>query len=94
MYMISYNMYFICPKIFFFLEIVAFTKNVIFLNQGGDSPTIKLCYLIFVIVSFQWKTLLEENFSIEEIGESQPWIPGTPGVPQGFRECLWCKGFI
>ena len=36
------------------------------LNQGQDSPTPKLCYL-----SFQLVTFLEEKTGIVELGESQ-----------------------
>ena len=37
-----------------------------------DSPTLKLCYLSFLLLTLQWKTLLKEKIVIEEIGESQP----------------------
>ena len=43
--------------------------------QGQDSPTLKLCYLSFQLVTFLLKTLLEEKTMIVELGESQP---GTP----------------
>ena len=40
-----------------------------------DSPTLKLCYLSFLLLTFQWKTLLEEKTVIVEPDESQPWLP-------------------
>ena len=39
---------------------------------GQDSPTLKLCYLRFQLVTFLSKTLLEEKNVRVELDESQP----------------------
>ena len=51
--------------------------------SDGDS-TLKLGYLSFLSVPFQWKTL------IVELGESQPWADQTR--QKIIKRChLWCK---
>ena len=39
---------------------------------GQDSPTLKPCYHSFQLLTFLFKTLLEEKNVIVELGESQP----------------------
>ena len=46
--------------------------------RGPDSPTLKLCYLSFIWVTFRLQTLLEEKTVIVDFGESQP--SGRPGI--------------
>ena len=48
---------------------------------GQDSPTLKLCYLSFQLVTFLLKTLLEEKTVIVELGESQPSVISLRNVP-------------
>ena len=45
---------------------------IVNLVQSQDSPTLKLCYLGFKLVTFLLKTLLKEKTVIVELGESQP----------------------
>ena len=62
-------------------------KIHMFKIQGWDSPTLKLCYLSFLLLTFQWKTLLQEKTVIVELGESQPrWI-----VINLFKSFLWIR---
>ena len=49
-------------------------------RPGRDSPSLYFCYLSFLLVTFQWTTLLEEETVIEELDESQPWIPNASGI--------------
>ena len=48
-------------------------KDLVNIMLGQDSPTLKLCYLKFILLTFQCKTLVEEKTVIVELGESQPW---------------------
>ena len=46
--------------------------SILFLVQGQDSTTLKLCYLSLLLATFQEKTLLEEKTVMVELGESWP----------------------
>ena len=48
--------------------------------QGRDSPTFKICYISFILVTFQRQTLVHEKTVMVKIGESQPRHP-TKVIP-------------
>ena len=52
--------------------VVQLVRWVCFRGQGWDSPTLNFCYLSFLLVTSQWKTLLEEKTVMVELDESQP----------------------